>query len=559
MLLVTLLCAFHLWLVAGQRVIVLASSGDDYLFIRLAGHLARMEWLGPYDHFTLVKGMFYPLWIAVAFRMGIPLLVSQHLLYVGSSLVLLMALRPARLPRWSLLLLAAALLTNPYTLSFQLVMRDGIYDSLALLVLACAIGLHLRKDGPPRLMAAWAAGMGTAFAAFWLTREEGVWLAGSLALLTGAGLVFHVLRRRAGLARPVLLLAPYAIWAVVLLCVSTANYRTYGVFGTVEFKAGPLLHAYGNLLRIKPAAFQPFVPVTAEVRQKVYEVSPSFAGLRPYFEGRPGRRWARMSTVLTRQPAANMEICGAYFIWAFRDAVAKAGHCKTGRSAMRFYEKMAREIDDACAKGLLDCGPRHRSLAPPLRREYAPLFLASLRRCYTSMVRMQCIVDWRSTGDDATRRAFERLTRTPAVHPSGQTPSDPALGGQAALHPVEQATIRRLTAGYAAVLPWLFPLCGCLFMAGCFTRQRNAPLFAAAAALLLAVASRLLILAIIDMSSFPGNGYVGPTYPLLIAFCALTLCSGVEFITARRAAGRPAASGQDRTIAAATPAAAVAE
>ncbi|MER2528799.1 MAG: hypothetical protein ABTR07_12795, partial [Candidatus Competibacter denitrificans] len=64
-----------LWLVSDQGLVAFAHAAhDDLLFVRLANYLIQLEWLGPYNNLTLIKGPFYPLWIAITFLIGIPLL-----------------------------------------------------------------------------------------------------------------------------------------------------------------------------------------------------------------------------------------------------------------------------------------------------------------------------------------------------------------------------------------------------------------------------------------------------------------------------------------------------
>jgi len=63
------------------------------------------------------------------------------------------------------------------------------------------------------------------------------------------------------------------------------------------------------------------------------------------------------------------EIAGGWGIWAFRDAVALAGHYSDGKSAMAFYKKLAQEVNDACDRGEVDCheAPMINTLSPRLR------------------------------------------------------------------------------------------------------------------------------------------------------------------------------------------------
>jgi hypothetical protein len=62
-----------LWLVSGQTLYTDCNSiYDEQLFLNLAGSLLNGQWLDPYNQSTLIKGMFYPLWIAAMHAFGVP-------------------------------------------------------------------------------------------------------------------------------------------------------------------------------------------------------------------------------------------------------------------------------------------------------------------------------------------------------------------------------------------------------------------------------------------------------------------------------------------------------
>ena len=64
----------YLWLVSAQPVFGLPGSNlDDEMFLSLARNLVMGKWLGAYSQYTLAKGCGYPLFIAAAFRLGVPL------------------------------------------------------------------------------------------------------------------------------------------------------------------------------------------------------------------------------------------------------------------------------------------------------------------------------------------------------------------------------------------------------------------------------------------------------------------------------------------------------
>src|SRR5262245_33964745 len=91
-----LVAAVSLFLRAGFPVFAIyIAMYDDALFIRLATALRSGDWLGAYDHLTLAKGMFYPLFIAVMSFLHIPLKFAEHAGYLGAAAVLAFAISRA--------------------------------------------------------------------------------------------------------------------------------------------------------------------------------------------------------------------------------------------------------------------------------------------------------------------------------------------------------------------------------------------------------------------------------------------------------------------------------
>src|SRR5262249_42034557 len=163
---------------------------DDQLFVKLASFLRLGVWLGPYDQLTLAKGVGYPLFILAAFEAGIPLKLAEQGLYLAAAA--LIARVVVRLSRsvWLGVLLFACLAFNPALWSWHLarVIREGEYVGLSLLLVALAAGaLLVRREG----RSTWTrfavlAALGAVGALYWMTRQEGLWLAPTLAVLAVA-------------------------------------------------------------------------------------------------------------------------------------------------------------------------------------------------------------------------------------------------------------------------------------------------------------------------------------------------------------------------------------
>lgn len=363
-----------LLLITGQKVLAFDSPYDDILFLSRARDLQEFEWMGSYNHMTLIKGIFYPFWIAVVHMAGIPLLISQHILYAFACAVTVISLRQwVQSPKIQICLYAF-LLFNPMSFSITAtrVIREGIYPSLTLLVVACAIALLSRRHQPSKSIVRWAGGLGISLSAFWLTREEGIWIMPLLILILGVTLI--LLWREKPIQWPNMAaigILPFLVLVFSLGAVATMNKLNYGIFSTVELKDSNFLDAYGALSRVKPAKSNPHYPVPKETREKIYDVSAAFAELRPFLEGQVGAAW-------TYNSCAGLGLCddigGGCFVWALREAVVAAGHHKSGTSAMVYYRRLASEINAACEDNRLSCLPPRSTMTPVWHNEYKQPF-----------------------------------------------------------------------------------------------------------------------------------------------------------------------------------------
>jgi hypothetical protein len=384
----TALVLFKLWLVSAQTIFAIGGSGgarhDDQLFINLAANLLAGRWLGSYSQFTLMKGPMYSLFIAGVFLSGIPLFAAQQLIYCASCWLLECAIRPLVSNVWPRFALFAVLLFNPVTYDARgnaRLLRQDIIPGLVLAIVAGFIAMHARQSRPRSRSAPWAILSGVTLAAFWLTREESLWLLPCLVPIWGmTAFTVWRSRQRDRIARIFVLLVPAGIWAACLVIVASINLAYYGIFTTCEFRHADFAAAYGALLRVDPAQWRPYIHVPHESRERLYAISPAFAELRPHLEGPIGKAYAVPSEALTHIPVSELEIAGGWFVWALRDAVCAAGHCSNGREAMAFYRRLANEVNEACDNGLIEAGPRRTGFVPRLRREHLDLLPGAVRR-----------------------------------------------------------------------------------------------------------------------------------------------------------------------------------
>lgn len=357
-----------LWLKSGFPLYpIVAASLDDGIFLKQARFLLAGAWLGPYDNTTLIKGAGFPLFMAAAHCLAIPLPLAEHLLWLIAAAVTARLAGRLSGQRWLGFVLFAALAFNPviWDVSLAFVMRDALYVSLSLLPVALAAAAAA-APGPSRGAAlAQGGGLGLALGAFWLTRQEGIWLAPALALALLPALAGL---RRGGLRNPatVALVTAALAFSGTLAGVAAINWRQYGVFVTNELKSAPFLHAYGALSRIEHDEWRDMVVFPKDARARAYRVSPAAQELAASLDGPTGAMW-RATGCGAQQVADCTEILSGWFIWALRDAVAAAGHAHSAPEALAYYDRLAREIDSACDAGAIPCQPARASMSPVFR------------------------------------------------------------------------------------------------------------------------------------------------------------------------------------------------
>jgi hypothetical protein len=531
-----LLSIVKIFITSSQKIYAIGNAiHDDRLFVNLATRLIRFFWLGGYNDRTLTKGPMYPIWLAITSSLGIPLLLAQQLLYIAAGLVVIIALRRVIANNILLVLLFGLYLFNPITVGGPLnrVMREGIYSSLTVLVIACMIAILVRYKDPMSRLIIWAVGLGLALSAFWLTREEGLWILPGLFLLM-AFTIFSIYQF-VGLSaeffkRCLICFLPFLILLISINSVSLINKMVYGTYTVVEVKSDSFVSAYGALCRVNHPHPQRYIPVPKEVRESIYQVSPAFNELRPYLEGDLGKNWA----VHGKHLAPSGDLAGGWFMWALRDAAALAGHHSSGAEAEAYYSRLAKEINEACDRGLLSCSAERRTMVPPFRPEYISLTASSFEQ---GLAKLISFGDFSartpaSLGDGPSLELFRHVTHnalSPAVQDQDTAQNPPArelvllLAGENLKTQILNyvGLFYRTTMPYlagAALLCYIIAAIGIIF-------KKSATLFIINTALVVAVAVRLLLLAYIDVTSFPCINilYLSPAYPLMLIWVGLSI------------------------------------
>lgn len=499
---------------------------DDALFVRLASSLRAGDWLGPYDNLTHAKGAAYSMFIALNSFTGLPLKMAEHAVYLAAcaafSLVAAWILRSRAAGLVCLVLLAF----NPVCWSADSggrVVREGLYASLSLALVALAAAIFIvpraRPLGEELRRRSWLLlGLGALGGVFWLTREEGAWIAPALLAIAAIWLWRERRPQGEGAWRHARVLAgflafPLGAFAVVVGGVNAANYAAYGEFRNNDFRSNDFVRAYGALGRIRHDAWMPFVAFPADARRRAYAVSPAARELAPFFEGEGGENWRRTGCTQT-ETSPCPEILSGWLMWALRDAVAQAGHYSSAGAARGFYRRLAREVHAACDRGEIACGSRRDTMMPPWRPEYAGAVFAATVRVFKAVARLGDVrVHVRpSRGTPEQLAAFARMTHDPQARLEDWMKVLPGRMTWA------QAIARVQVALTTYALPGALVLWPVLLVTS-LRRRRWHPGHALVAALAAAVAARVALLGYIEATSIPANDvlYLTPAAPFALA------------------------------------------
>jgi len=332
---------FKFWVIHTEEIY---GSSTEYDALWYVGSARHWYWGATYSWTGFVRPCGYPLFIATMHFLGIPLRIGIELAQMTGYAVLIAGLRKAAVPRGLCLAIFALMVLHPASFLYN---NHSMSDSFYAAILPLALGGSLLTLFTKKFVhAIWT---GLAFAVLWNVREESF-------LIPPILLVFFLLalwQRREAITRKAHFIvsakrtgALVGTLCVVVLAIYSANYRAFGSFAKSDMSSPAFEKTFGALLRIKPSYSLRYVAVNVEALRLAYEVSPAFAQLKPEFESQTGRNWMYACLQVLHVPEY-----GPWFMWALRNVTAASGYYKDPVTTNRFYQQVAREINQACDEG----------------------------------------------------------------------------------------------------------------------------------------------------------------------------------------------------------------
>ena len=525
---------------------------DDALFAHQGWMLTTERWLGPYSFPTLTKGPGYPLFIALAYRLDLPLKLAEHVLYLAAAGVLAVAAWRMARARWLAVVLFAALVLDPSHLgaASSWVNRDNYYSALCLLLVGLvllittevpAVGRRGAAVAVPLALAA-AAVLGIVAAAYYITREERIWLAPTLVLAVAAGVLSW---RRPG-ARPAATAAValtvvvgagfVASWAVGE--VRARNQQAYGSDIIGDLAEGEGARAYAAWQRVDLGDVDGWVTVNAEQRRAVYDVSPAAAELAEHLEGY-GTRWMGEDCYPTFAPDCDYR--GGQFVWVLREAAGWTGHAGDAAELQAFLGRLADEIGAACDDGRLPCLDPGPAGMPPLARVDTGAFWPSAHRLTTYLLSFESGEPGGVRDSRGTPEAWREMVRP--LRGIDQTMAEYDRSAEDAADrqwPVAALVDLYRTLARVGVVTGLAGLAVTFGRRG--PRQGRGSIAALALVLLVGAASRIAALTVVDVTAFDARfgAYFLPASGFLVGFVVIGNWLLVQAVGERRRSAREA-------------------
>ncbi len=348
------LTVVRIWIAAAAPTFFSQGPADDALLMDHAFSLLQGGWLGPYNEYTLVKGISFSAFTAVSCLTRIPYTVLVILFYVLAAGTMVWALKKAVKSPVLLFILYILLIYAVPSLCvslFQRVYRNSVSGPAVLLLFALYIGLHFSESGKKSRV--WIAVFAGVVLLFVMNlREDNFWL---FPFLITASLV-TVFGKKTRIAKKVvqtaiLFLIPWFILLAGNQLISWRNLRRYGVYTVNDRSDTAFRDVAVQVLKADAGdvANPEAVWVSREQFEAVIDASPSLTGIRDELF---------LSYDFYAPEWGDDGNCyGDFFVWALRQGATRAGLYGSGNQAEAFWKQVRAELDSAYKNGTLSARP----------------------------------------------------------------------------------------------------------------------------------------------------------------------------------------------------------
>lgn len=412
-----LLCNYPIMVYAGAK-------SDDVLMVELAENILSGNWLGEYNYNTLMKGPVFPMILALIKHMNWSYINFVTLLYTISCIIFIIAIRKKIKNNIWLTIIFSLLLFNPIMYEkevLQRVYRNSLIPSFSILIIACYIGIYLRRNEKIRYLLPWMVILAISLSAFYYTREDSMWIVPFIIFMTISTIVAIAIKEKKInlnlISKIIVLLIPLITLNLFGNWIANQNLKYYGVKTKNVLTDSNFSNAMKAIYSVRPMKYIDAVSVPMEKIDRMAGASLSFNAIAPKF-----KEYSYNYGMLDRNPNDG-EIEDGWILWALRSAVYDSG-CNTLKKEDEAYKKISDELNQAIKNGLLEKQITMPSaMMSPFRTSYIPKIIKSFIKTVlfvTSYDEIKITNTDPSETDPKyfeTVRKFEEITNDRAIYP----------------------------------------------------------------------------------------------------------------------------------------------
>lgn len=332
-------CLYKLWLVSVlQFTVPMFYPHDHTWFFKKALSINFGQWFGEYNHYTLIKGPIYSLFLSSLSSLGISPKLAIDGLYVLASLIFLLALRNVLKSRVGVLMGFVLVLCNPITFSslWSYPLRMNLYVPLILIYLSSVLALVSNSyKNPEKVSIGWGLLCAISLALAWNTREESIWLISGLfpySFIT----IWQIWKKQSPMPALIVLLLIITIPWLTWNQLANVNQDRYGYKGTVDVLAPQFLRA-SNAIYSLNTGNQRHIYMNQETREKMEHISPNTQRLISKLVYEDGS-YSKYRTNSHGGSAA----------WRIRSGMNKNGYYASFKESEEAYKQIADDIESYC-------------------------------------------------------------------------------------------------------------------------------------------------------------------------------------------------------------------
>jgi hypothetical protein len=369
---------------------------DDALYFKNANAICDFiknpsgQWLGQFDAIVLSKAPLFPIFLAITHMLGLPVCISEWLLYLPLPFLLVIALGSNVFNKNILLFWGGVCFYFiPIVAIETRLLRNVFYGALVFYVFLAFSGFIVRivKQKPGAML--WLLICGFTFGLVSITREETSWIFIPLSV----GFFFVIIKMRRMLFTVGTSICIFFVaYITPSQTVSVLNLISYEIYSPSLRQNASFRELFNLLCSLEPNKRVQFVPIITETRERVYTISPTFAKLQPYLEGNYLDDFAKNEAhlKLNNYDLSKREFFVSNFEFALAKSIIWAGNT-TGKSFESFCIIASEEIENGIMQKKIESGRKGIGLLPPINENDVYKIINGMLRSAYLLVSMEGI------------------------------------------------------------------------------------------------------------------------------------------------------------------------